>query len=124
MKTQGEIEAAVSAEISVFEQEHLGRRPKTIDCYLMRDLLVVRLQDILTPAEQQLAKTLPAQAGRDLLKRVRTQLIEASRSLIESMVERATGVGVLNLHHDISTENGEEVFVFSLKATPAVTGNP
>lgn len=115
---QDRIENAISQEISRFEQEHLGRGPKHIDCYLMRDLLVIRLQDILTPAEQKLAKSLSAQAGRDLLKRVRTHLIETSRPLIDAMVERATGVGVLHLHHDISTDNGEEVFVFSLAAVP------
>ena len=115
---QETIEKAISQEISRFEKEHLGRGPKHIDCYLMRDLLVIRLQDILTPAEQKLAKSLPAQEGRDLLKRLRTKLIETSRPLIDAMVERATGVGVLHLHHDISTENGEEVFVFSLSAVP------
>jgi len=37
---------------------------------------VVRLQGVLTAAEQQLVKSDPAEKGRDLLKQVRAHLIE------------------------------------------------
>lgn len=63
MKTQGEIEAAISEGISRFEQEHMGRGPKDIRCHLLGDLIVVRLQGVLTAAEQHLVKTLPAEKG-------------------------------------------------------------
>jgi uncharacterized protein YbcI len=56
--------------------------------------------------------------GRDLLKQVRTQLIETARPLMESMIEEITGVQVLSLHHDISTVTGEEVVLFTLSAIP------
>src|SRR3954451_6941095 len=109
MKTQGEVEAAICEGISRFEQEFMGRGPKDIHAHLLGDLLVVRLQGVLTAAEQQLVKTLPAEKGRDLLKQVRTQLIEAARPVLEAMVLEATGVTTLSLHHDISTATGEEV---------------
>ena len=76
MKTQGEIEAAICEGISRFEQEYMGRGPKDIHTYLIGDLLVVRLKGVLTVAEQQLVASLTAEKGRDLLKQVRTQLIE------------------------------------------------
>ena len=63
MKTQGEIEAAVCEGISRFEQDYMGRGPKDIHAHLIGDLLVVRLQGVLTAAEQQLVKTLPADKG-------------------------------------------------------------
>jgi uncharacterized protein YbcI len=72
----------------------------------------------LTAAEQQLVKSLPAEKGRDLLKQVRTQLIEAARPIMETMVEEVTGVEVLSLHHDISTVTGDEVLLFTLAAPP------
>ena len=109
MKTQGEIEAAICEGISRFEQEYMGRGPKDIHTHLIGDLLVVRLQGVLTAAEQQLVKSLPAEKGRDLLKQVRTQLIETARPVLEAMVQEVTGVKVLSLHHDISTVTGEEV---------------
>jgi uncharacterized protein YbcI len=119
MKSQGEIEAAICDGITRFEQEYMGRGPKKIHTHLLGDLLVVRLQGVLTAAEQQLVKTLPAEKGRDLLKQVRTQLIETSRPLIEAMVEGVTGVKVLSLHHDISTVTGEEVVILTLAEAPA-----
>ena len=118
MKTQGEIEAAICEGISRFEQEYMGRGPKYIHAHLIGDLLVVRLQGVLTAAEQHLVKTLQPEKGRDLLKQVRTQLIETARPVMEAMVQEATGVKVLSLHHDISTLTGEEVVVFTLAETP------
>jgi len=118
MKTQGEIEAVICAGVTRFEQEYMGRGPKDIHAHLIGDLLVVRLKGVLTAAEQQLVKTLPAEKGRDLLKQVRTQLIETARPVLEALVQEATGVKALSLHHDISTVTGEEVVVFALAAAP------
>jgi uncharacterized protein YbcI len=118
MKTQGEIEAAICEGISRFEQEYMGRGPKDIHTYLIGDLLVVRLQGVLTAAEQQLVKALPGEKGRDLLKQVRIQLVETARPVIETMVQEVTGVNMLSLHHDISTVTGEEVVLFTLAESP------
>jgi uncharacterized protein YbcI len=118
MKTQGEIEAAVCEGIRRFEQEYMGRGPKDIHAHLIGDLLVVRLQGVLTAAEQQLVKALAAEKGRDLLKQVRTHLIETARPLMEAMIQGAAGVKILSLHHDISTATGEEVILFALAESP------
>src|SRR5947209_19655275 len=120
MKTQGEIEAAICEGVSRFEQEYMGRGPKDIRAHLLGDLLVVRLQGVLTAAEQHLVRTLPPEKGRDLLKQVRTQLIEIARPVLSATVAEATGVGVVSLHHDISTVTGEEVILFTLAAPPPV----
>ena len=118
MNTQGEIEAAICERISRFELEYMGRGPKDIHAYLIGDLLVVRLQGVLTAAEKQLVGSLPAERGRGLLKEVRTQLIEAARSVLEAVVLEVTGSKTLSMHHDISTITGEEVVLFTLAAPP------
>jgi uncharacterized protein YbcI len=118
MKSQGEIEAAVCEGITRFEQEYMGRGPKDIHAHLIGDLLVVRLRGVLTAAEQQLVKTLPAEKGRDLLKQVRTHLIETARPLMEALVLQSTGAKAVSLHHDISTVTGEELILFTLDAAP------
>ena len=118
MKTQGEIEAAICEGVGRFEQEYMGRGPKEIHTHLIGDLLVVRLQGVLTAAEQQLVKTLPAEKGRGLLKQVRTQLVETARPALEAMVQDITGAEVVSLHHDISTLTGEEVVLFTLAKPP------
>jgi uncharacterized protein YbcI len=118
MKTQGEIEAAICEGISRFEQEYMGRGPKDIRAHLLGDLLVVRLKGVLTVAEQQLVKSLPADKGRDLLKQVRIHLIETGRPVVEAMIQEVTGTKVVSLHHDISTVTGEEVVLFTLAESP------
>ena len=120
MRTRGEIESATSDGMTRFEQEHMGRGPKHVRSYLLGDLLVVRLRGVLTEAEQQLVKSVPPEKGRNLLKQVRTELMEAARPLVAAMVEGATGSRVVSMHHDISTVTGEEVVLFTLAEAPAV----
>jgi uncharacterized protein YbcI len=120
MKTQGEIEAAICKGVTRFEQEYMGRGPKDIHAYLLSDLLVVRLKGVLTVAEQQLVMSLPPEKGRDLLKQVRTHLVETARPVLEAMIQEVTGVKVVSLHHDISTTTGEEVVLFALAESPLV----
>lgn len=117
-KTQGEMEALICQCISRFELEFMGRGPKDIHAHLIDDLLVVRLQGVLTAAEQHLVKTLPVDKGRDLLKQVRSQLIEIARPKLEEIIRDITGVKPVSLHHDISTVTGEEIVIFTLAAPP------
>lgn len=97
-----------------FEQEYLGRGPSDINAHLIGELLVVRLYGVLTAAEQHLVESCAVEQGRDLLKQVRTVLIETARLQIDSMIQITTGVQVLSMHHDISTVTGEELVVFTL----------
>ena len=118
LKTQGELEAAICELMRRFEQKYMGRGPRDIHVHLIGDLLVVRLQGVLTVAEQQLAKSHPAEKGRNLVKDVRTHLIETARPVMEAVIRQVTGVKVLSLHHDVSTVTGEEVVLFTLAESP------
>ena len=139
MKSQGEIEAAVCDGISRFQQEFIGRGPRDIHAHLLGTLLVVRLQGVLTPAERQLIAPWNEAVtgggdgaagsgdgngngdtnGRALLKQVRAHMVATGRPRLEAVVEQATGVKLVSVHHDISTVTGEEVIVFSLAEPPA-----
>ena len=120
MRFKEEIEATISEEINRFEQDYMGRSPEDIQVHLLDDLLVIRLRGVLAAAEQHLVKSLPAENGRDLLKQVRSHLIETTRPVMEAMVEKVTGVKILTMHHDICTITGEEVILFTLdRPTPA-----
>jgi uncharacterized protein YbcI len=118
IRTQGEIEAQVCEVIRRYSLEYIGRGPKDVHAYLIGDLLVVRMTGVLTVAEQHLVAT-SAEKGRLLLKQVRSQLIEAARNELESMIRVCTLVNVISLHHDISTSTGEEIIVFTLDDSPA-----
>jgi uncharacterized protein YbcI len=118
MKSQGEIESAISEGMSRFEQEYMGRGPKDVHVHLVDDLVVVRLTGVLTAAEQHLVKVLTSDKGRDLLKQVRTHLIETARPTMVAMIQQITGAKVVSLHHDISTLTGEEIVLFTLDESP------
>jgi len=120
VKTRGEIEAAVSAGVECFALEHTGRGPKGVHAHLVGDLLVVRLQGVLTAAEQRLTRSVLGEKGRGLLKQVRAQLVETARPLLAVMIEDVTGGKVVSLHHDLGTVTGEEVLLFTLDNAPPV----
>ena len=118
LKTRGELESAICLGMTRFEQEYMGRGPHDCQSYLINDLLMVRMKGVMTAAEQHLVESLPPEKGRDLLKQVRTQMMEGARKQIDSMIQVITGVQVRSLHHDISTRTGEEVVVFTLSEEP------
>ncbi len=110
-KTRGQMEAEISNALIQFEKDYMGRGPKETRAYIIDDLIVVRLKGVLTPAEQQLAKN---PEGINLIKKVRSNLLEQGRELLVDMIEKMTGLKVISLHTDISTKAGERMIIFSL----------
>ena len=58
--------------------------------------------------------------GHGKLARRAASPFETARPLLEAVVEEATGVRPMSLHHDISTVTGEEVILFALAEAPAL----
>jgi uncharacterized protein YbcI len=112
--SKGQLEARISEALIKFEREYMGRGPEEAKSYLIGDLVVVRLRGVLTPAERQLAQSNPSDQGRNLIKQVRSELLERGRPLLEALVSDITGQKVRSLHTDISTVTGERIIVFSL----------
>lgn len=110
-KTKGQVEAAVTEAITQFERDYLGRGPKEAKSFIVENLVIVKLQGILSPAEQQLSHE---NGGVDLIKKMRTRLIESSSTDLCDLVTEETGVDVVSMHTDISSRTGERVFVFTL----------
>jgi uncharacterized protein YbcI len=112
MKTKGEIEAEISRAIVQFEIDYMGRGPKESRTHIIEDMVVVRLKGVLTPAEEQLTKTID---GKELVKKMRATLIDKARLLLYQVVGDITGCRIMDLHTDISLDSGERVFVFMLE---------
>jgi uncharacterized protein YbcI len=110
-RTKGQVEAAVTEAITQYERDHLGRGPKEAKTFIVENLVVIRLQGILSPAERQLSEE---DDGVELLKQMRTRLIEGSSGDLRTLVTKETGVEVVSMHTDISARTGERIFVFSL----------
>ena len=114
--SKGKIEANISEALIKFEKEYMGRGPEETKTYIIDDIIVIRLKRVLTPAEQQLAGTSDETTGRTLIKRVRTELLEKARPLLEQIILDLTGKRVKCLHTDISTVTGERVIIFTLES--------
>jgi len=110
-KSKGEIEAEISRAIVQFEIDYMGRGPKEARTYIVEDIVLVRLRGVLTPAEEQLTKS---PDGSELVKKMRSTLIEKASPLLYQVVGDITGNKIVELHTDISTRSGERVFVFTL----------
>jgi len=111
-RTKGQIEAAVTATLTQFERDFLGRGPREARTFIVQDLVLVRMKGILSAAEQQLSQE---PEGIGLIKQVRSRLIEGSSKAIARLVEAEVGIPVVSMHTDISTQTGERVFVFELE---------
>jgi len=110
--TKGQMEAQISEAIIKFEKEYLGRGPVETKTYILKDLIMIRLKGVLTPAEEQLSKSAE---GAKLIKETRVRLLEGARFLLENMISGIVGCGVKSLHTDISTKTGERIIIFTLE---------
>jgi len=110
-KTQGQIEAEISSGLIQFEKEYMGRGPLECKTYLIDDMVLIRLKGVLTQAEQQLAKN---DQGKELIKKMRSNLLEQGKGLLTALIEGITSCKVVSLHTDISTKTGERVIIFTM----------
>jgi uncharacterized protein YbcI len=94
-----------------FQQEQLGRGAEEVKTYIVKDMVIVRLKNVLTAAEEQLALT---EHGKSLIKELRYELETLIRPKLERLVIDLTGAKVICVHNDISTKTGERIDVFIL----------
>jgi uncharacterized protein YbcI len=118
MASQREKEREVSKAVIRFEKEFMGRGPLDAKTFIIEDMVLVRLKNVLTPAEIKLAESEPNKRGRHLIKQMRQELIEQGRPLLDAVIKDILGLQVVSLHTDISAKTGERVIVFTLERKP------
>lgn len=111
-KTKGMVEAEISEAMIRFEKEYMGRGPAETKSYILDDMILVRLKGVLTRAEEQLTKN---DEGHNLVKQVRSRLLENARPLLEAIIFDITGIKVRTLHTDLSTTTNERIVIFILE---------
>lgn len=109
--TKGQLEAEIGNALVQFEVDYMGRGPQETKASIIEDMVLIRLKGVLTPAEQKLANTTK---GMELIKNLRSNLLEEARELLSQVLEEITGLKVISLHTDISTKTGERVIIFTL----------
>lgn len=110
-QTKGEAESAIRNAVIKFEQEFMGRGPEDVKAFIIKDIVLVRLKGVLTPAERQLAKTTE---GIEMVRRLRQNLIAQGREKLSQQVDEIARAKTIGLFTDIDTQIGERIIVFTL----------
>ncbi|WP_198510284.1 DUF2294 domain-containing protein [Bacillus solitudinis] len=109
--TKGQLEADISKALTQWEKEYLGRGPLQVKTDILRNIIIIQLKGILTPAEREVSKT---SAGITSVKTMRSELIESGSEQLKVLLSSLTDIQVVSFHTDISTQTGERVIVFTL----------
>lgn len=111
-KSKGAYEAEISTAITQWEKDFLGRGSLSVKTDILRDMIIVNLQGVLTPAEYRVCET---QEGLLNIKRTRSELVESGQDDLMQLILDITGISVNSFHSDLSTITGERVIVFKLE---------
>lgn len=109
IKTKGQLEAEISDAMVKLQRERTGRGPTQAHTYILEDMVIVRMQEVLTPAERQLTGK---PYGQSLVKQFHQQMHEIARADLEKIIESFTGCRVTSIHSDVSTKSGEQMAIF------------
>ncbi|RXT15289.1 DUF2294 domain-containing protein [Ammoniphilus sp. CFH 90114] len=110
--SKGEMENQLSRALTQWEKEYLGRGSVLVKADIVRNMIIVLLKGILTPAEQNLAKT---QEGLLSIKKIRADLVESGLDQLGEIIEHTTNEKMMSFHTDISTRTGERIMVFMME---------
>ncbi|WP_404409501.1 DUF2294 domain-containing protein [Jeotgalibacillus malaysiensis] len=110
-KTKGSIEAEISKAITQWEKDFLGRGSVSVKADILRDMIIVCLNGVLTPAEYRVCTT---HDGMLSIKKTRSDLVESGIEMLKEIVFDITSVEAISFHTDISSVTGERIMVFKL----------
>lgn len=111
-KSKGAIEAEISKAITQWEKDFLGRGSVSVKSDILRDMIIVTLKGVLTPAEYSVSQT---KEGLLSIKKIRSELVESGIKELKEIILVITRVEVQSFHTDISTNTGERIMVFKLQ---------
>lgn len=110
-KSKGTIESEISKAITQWEKDFLGRGSVSVKTDILRDMIIINLNGILTPAEYTVCET---REGRVTIKNTRSELVESGVESLYEIIFSITEEKVKSFHTDISTRSGERVMIFKL----------
>lgn len=110
-KSKGSIEAEISKALTHWEKNYLGRGSVSVKSDILRDMVIVVLKGILTPAEYSVCQD---KEGLLSVKINRNNLVESGVDELKEILLEITGEEVVSFYTDLSTKTGERIMVFKL----------
>lgn len=109
--TIGQVEQEITAAMVAFQRNLTGHGPASARTYVVEDMVLIRMQGMLSPVEQHLVAS---PEGRRVVKDLRHILRENTRAELETVIRTITGCDVRSSHGDVSTRTGERVEIYVL----------
>lgn len=109
--SKGQIEALISAAVSKFEKDYMGRGPKDIKTKIIQNHVLIIIDGFLSQSEQSVAVN---DQGIKLIKDMRTALFENTRNHLKELISEIVETEIISMHSDVSTKTGEKVIVLTL----------
>lgn len=109
--SKGVVESEISKAITQWEKDYLGRGSISVKTDILRDMIVINLRGILTPAEYTVCET---KEGMLSIKKMRSDLVESGVESLKEIIQSLTGEMVKSFYTDISTQTGERIMIFKL----------
>ena len=113
VKSKGALEAEISKALTHWEKHYLGRGSVSVKSDILRDMIIIVLRGILTPAEYSLCQD---KDGLMSVKLTRNSLVESGLQELKEIIFSMTGQEVISFFTDLSTQSGERVMVFKLSS--------
>jgi uncharacterized protein YbcI len=110
-KSKGQIEDAISREITGFYADKLGLGPRQSRVYLTHDMVIIRLKGNMHPYEHILLKK---SQGIAMVKNMRTAILESVVDDLTEIIEKNVNAKVVSTHADSSTRTGERFVILTL----------
>ncbi|WP_409252896.1 DUF2294 domain-containing protein [Bacillus sp. SCS-153A] len=108
---KGSIESEISKAITQWEKDYLGRGSVSVKSDVLRNMIIVSLNGVLTPAEYIVCET---REGMLTIKKNRSELVESGIEGLKEIILNITGEEVKSFHTDLSSRTGERVMVFKM----------
>ena len=114
--TRGQLERLLSQRLQALYRDQLGHQPGKVTCQIFDEKVALIIEDSITPPEQLLAD----RGQSDLAQQVRSELDEAIKPGLKSLIEDVLGVCVLDLLSDATLETGRTGIIAVLEVSPEV----
>lgn len=116
LATRGQTERTLSQRLQALYRSQLGHQPGKVTCQLFDETLAVVIEDSMTQPEKLLA----AEGQTDRAEQVRSDLDQAIRPHIKSLVEEVLSVNVLDILSDATLQTGRTGIIVILDNPPPV----
>lgn len=112
--TRGQVERTLSQRIQALYRHQLEHQPSRITCQIFDEKVAIVLEDSITQPELLLVNT----GQEELAQEVRSEIDEALKPQIKSIIEEVIGVDVIDLLSNAKLDTGRTATVAILSETP------